>query len=100
MAATFTFSFGGQDISAEFPDEVMAQIVDDVAATYGYRDQVPDISTPEARQARLMIPNPQSKTAFMLSHLVGHLNEIARACAIQRAREQAEAATAAAQLNI
>lgn len=98
--ATFSFAMGDQTISADIPDEIMAVTIDAVAATYGYRDEIPDTS-PEGRRQRIMIPNPQTKLQFMLAgHLIGHLNQITSAYIKQQAMAQAAANVNAPQIQV
>lgn len=78
----------------------MVVTIEAVAATYGYRDEIPD-PTPEGRRARLTIPNPQSKLQFMLAgHLIGHLNQITRNYVQQQAMAQAAAYVSAPQIVV
>ena len=59
------------DVRADSLDALAQSACD----TYGYQAQVIDPS-PEGRRTRTMIPNPQSKLAFLRQHVVGHLTQI------------------------
>lgn len=63
----------------EYADQAaLAELYDAVAATYGYRAEILDVSTAESRKARIMIPNPETKAEFAARHIKAHLAEIVR----------------------
>src|SRR5262249_8140587 len=97
--ATFSFNYQGEQIRADIPDDVLAVTAEAVAATYGYRAELPDLS-PEGRASRLTTLNPQTKTQFMLAHLIGHLNQILRDYVHQQAMEAARRRVQAPEITV
>lgn len=59
-------------------DAELAELFDAVAETYGYQSEIVDASSAEARKKLTRIPNPMTKSDFIVQHLNAHLNEIVR----------------------